>query len=115
MARHRGGEQHLWLRGEGVLLETQEMGEGGFEHHVFADRDAAVGDLHFLDAEGAALVGDAGGGEHLCTGRGEADTGIETGAGEAFEEFQPQGGAFAGRGEKIGLCLIELIEHDGTI
>jgi hypothetical protein len=97
MAGHGGGQQHLGLRRQRVLLETEQACERGFEHHVLAHGDATIGDLHRLDAERPPLMGDAGGGEDFGPGSGQANADIFPRARKIFQKFQPQRSALARR------------------
>ncbi len=111
MAGHRGHQQHFRLRLQHVLLEPQQGAERRGEHRHFAHRDAVIVHHHAVDAEGGALVGDHRGGKQIGRRGGQAHARVAGFGCIPAPDIQPCGGAPAEGRQKIGLGLIELVEH----
>jgi len=111
MAGHRGDDEHLGLRRRQILLEAQQVAEWCCGHHGLAHLHMAVLHLHGLQREWAALVGDFGIRQHIGGGGDQARPWPGSGKALLGGKGQPQPGTQPGWRQKVGLGLVELVEH----
>ena len=116
MARQRRDQQHARLRAVDVLLEMQQRAERRDMRRLLGHRDLAVADHDAVDAEGRALVGQAGARDQLV-GRGqvaERRHGRHAGR-RVADRLTPQAPPRRGPGTIMSaLGLIRLVEHSPT-